>query len=75
MNVEEQIACIRRGESECHEKINEYADTMERLLAVYEAGLPVADFLRGDDGVTDVEVTEKFVDAIAAVKTTEQNDG
>ena len=35
---------------------------------MYEAALPVAEFLRGDDGVTDVDVTDKFVAAIDAVQ-------
>ena len=39
--IREQIACIRRGESECHEKINEYADTLEKLLVLYEAAIDV----------------------------------
>ena len=41
---------------------------IKELESMYEAALPVAEFLRGDDGVTDVDVTDKFVAAIDAVQ-------
>jgi len=52
----------------------EAANRIKKLEGVYESGLPVAEFLRGDDGATDVDVTEKFVDAVDAVQTEGKND-
>jgi len=47
----------------------EAVNRIKELEAVYESGLPVAEFLRGDDGATDVDVTERFVGAVDAVQT------
>ena len=58
-------------ETECRaawDRMKQLQARIKELESMYEAALPVAEFLRGDDGVTDVDVTDKFVAAIDAVQ-------
>ena len=55
-DIREQIACIKRGERECFSRINEFGDTMERLLAVVEAAKDVYEWADPSSELQQVEM-------------------
>jgi hypothetical protein len=68
MTIQEQIEFLRKN---VWSRGDEIADTMERLLAVYEAALKVQPLLRGDPLIDGPVLWQEDIDlrkAIAAVK-------